>query len=68
MGQWLLLLTGNRPDLISDSTLDEIFTPVSRIPNKRFSRHWDGVNESFYAMGWRVLEHEDQTIVYHGGM
>lgn len=67
MGQWLLLLTGNRPDLISDSTLDEIFTPVSRIPNKRFSRHWDGVNESFYAMGWRVLEHEDQTIVYHGG-
>lgn len=67
MGQWLLLLTGNRSDLISESTLDEIFTPVSRIPNKRFSRHWDGVNESFYAMGWRVLEHEDQTIVYHGG-
>lgn len=67
MGNWLLLLTGNRPDLISESTLDEIFTPVSRIPNKRFSRHYDGVNESYYGMGWRVLENADQTIVYHGG-
>lgn len=67
MGKWLLLLTGNHPDLISEKTLDELFTPVSRIPNKRFSRHWVAVNESYYGMGWRVLENEDQTVVYHGG-
>ena len=67
MGQWLLLLTGNRPDLIKDETLDQIFEPVSTIPNRRFSRHWPGVNESYYAMGWRTLNNGDQTIVYHGG-
>ncbi len=67
MGQWLLLLTGNRPDLIKDETLDQIFEPTSTIPNKRFSRFWDGVNESHYAMGWRTLYNGEQTIVYHGG-
>lgn len=67
MGKWLLLLTGNRPDLINEATLDEIFAPISTIPNKRFSRNWPGVNESYYGMGWRTLFNGDQTIVYHGG-
>ena len=67
MGQWLLLLTGNRPDLIKDETLDQIFKPISEIPNKRFSRYWKGVNSSYYGMGWRSLNNDDQTIVYHGG-
>jgi beta-lactamase class C len=67
MGKWLLLLTGNRPDLIKEETLDQIFEPVSTIPNRRFSRHWPGVNESYYGMGWRTLNNGDQTIVYHGG-
>lgn len=67
MGEWLLLLTGNRPDLIKDETLDQIFEPVSTIPNRRFSRHWPGVNETYYGMGWRTLNNGDQTIVYHGG-
>lgn len=67
MGEWLLLLTGNRPDLIKDDTLDQIFEPVSTIPNRRFSRHWPGVNETYYGMGWRTLNNGDQTIVYHGG-
>ena len=35
MAQWLLLLTGNRPDLIKDETLDQIFKPISEIPNKK---------------------------------
>ncbi len=67
MGQWLLLLTGNRPDLIKEETLDQIFAPISTIPNRRFSRHWPGVNESYYGMGWRTLNNGEQTIVYHGG-
>ncbi len=67
IGQWLLLLTGNRPDLIKEETLDTIFEPVSTIPNQRFSRHWPGVYQSYYGMGWRTLNNGDQTIVYHGG-
>ncbi len=67
MGKWLLLLTGNAPDVISKETLNGMFTPLANINNRRFSRHWDGVNRSHYGMGWRVLDNHGQKIVYHGG-
>jgi len=67
MGQWLLLLTGYYPEIISDETLNKIFEPMATINNKRFSRYWEGVNKSHYGMGWRVLDNEGQKIVYHGG-
>ncbi len=67
MGRWLLLLTGHYPEIISEETLSEIFEPVVTIRNRRFSRHWDGVNQSHYAMGWRVLDNHGQKVVYHGG-
>ena len=67
MGKWLLLLTGHYPDIISEETLAEIYEPFATIRNQRFSRHWDGVNQSHYGMGWRVLDNHGQKIVYHGG-
>lgn len=67
MGKWLLLLTGHSPDVISKETLTEIYEPIATIRNSRFSRHWDGVNQSQYGMGWRVLDNHGQKIVYHGG-
>jgi beta-lactamase class C len=67
MGKWLLLLTGNAPDVISKETLNGMFTPLANINNRRFSRYWDGVNRSHYGMGWRVLDNHGQKIVYHGG-
>ncbi len=67
MGKWMLLLTGEYPEIISEKTLNEIFEPLTTMNNKRFSRYWDGVNKSNYAMGWRVLDNDGQRIVYHGG-
>jgi beta-lactamase class C len=67
MGKWLLLLTGHYPEIISEETLAEIFEPLATIRNQRFSRHWEGVDQSHYAMGWRVLDNHGQKIVYHGG-
>lgn len=67
MGRWLLLLTGQHPDIISDETLNEIFDPLASINNRRFSRHWSGVNQSHYGLGWRVLDNHGQRVVYHGG-
>jgi beta-lactamase class C len=67
MGKWLLLLTGYYPDVISERTLLEIYEPFATIRNRRFSRHWDGVDQSHYGMGWRVLDNHGQKIVYHGG-
>jgi len=67
MGKWLLLLTGHHPEVISKETLNEIYEPVATLNNRRFSRHWTGVNRSYYGMGWRVLDYYGQKIVYHGG-
>ncbi len=67
MGKWLLLLTGHHPEIISEKTLEEIYDPFVTIHNRRFSRYWDGVSESHYGMGWRVLDNHGQKIVYHGG-
>lgn len=67
MGQWLLLLTGQYPDIISDDTLNEIYDPLASLNNRRFSRHWNGVNKSHYGLGWRVLDNHGQRVVYHGG-
>lgn len=67
MGQWLLLLTGHYPEVITKETLNTIYTPLATINNRRFSRYWDGVNRSHYGMGWRVLDNHGQKIVYHGG-
>jgi beta-lactamase class C len=67
MGKWLLLLTGHYPEVISKETLNEIYEPLATIYNRRFSRHWNGVNKSHYGMGWRVLDNQSQRIVYHGG-
>ena len=67
VGKWLLLLTGHYPDIISEKTLGEIYEPLATIRNRRFSRYWDGVDQSYYGMGWRVLDNHGQKIVYHGG-
>jgi len=68
MGEWLKLLLGHRPDLVSDATLDRVFSPVVKTDKERriFPR-WLGRSDASYAMGWRVLTHEGDTIVYHGG-
>lgn len=67
MGQWLLLLLGHRPDLISSQTLDEIFTPqVDLLKGACNCWFWEP-DQSFYAMGWRVLDKEGQRILFHGG-
>ncbi|MFN0037130.1 MAG: serine hydrolase domain-containing protein, partial [Saprospiraceae bacterium] len=68
MGQWLKILLGHRPDIVADSTLDRVFRPVVKTDKERriFPR-WLPRNAASYALGWRVLEDEGDTILYHGG-
>lgn len=68
MAQWLKVLLGQRPDIIGNKMLDEIFTPVVKTGNeRRIQRGWINRDEASYAMGWRVIEHHADTIIYHGG-
>ncbi len=67
MACWLQVLMGNRPDIISQEQLDDIFQPHVEV-NLREMRDWNGsLRRAWYALGWRVLDMHDRTIIYHGG-
>lgn len=73
MSKWLLILLGNRPDIASEAVLDRAFTPLidmnagKELNGKSYYEYWDGVQNSSYAMGWRVIDYGDKTIYQHSG-
>jgi len=68
MARWITALLGHRPNIVSESILNEVFTPVVRAPYKnRNFRRWLRPTGSYYALGWRVLNFKDETLFYHGG-
>ncbi len=68
MGEWLKILLGYKPEVISRETLDKVFSPVVKTGGERRTLgHWIKRADASYAMGWRVLQHGDDTIIYHGG-
>lgn len=68
MAAWLTAMLGARKNYISSATLDKIFTPVVKAKTKnRYFRKWVGRSDSHYALGWRVLNFENDTLLYHGG-
>jgi len=68
MGEWLQLLLGNRPEVIQQKTLNEIFRPRINTNNKnRYFHDWPMVDDAFYGLGWRILTNAKDTLIYHGG-
>ncbi|PKV49411.1 beta-lactamase class C [Aquimarina sp. MAR_2010_214] len=68
MGEYLKVLLGYRPDVISKESLGDIFNPIICTSDKdTYVNLWDGVTDSYYAMGWRVLDYRGRRIMYHGG-
>ncbi len=68
MANYMIALSGHRPEIISQKVLDDIFKPEidTNIRWKYFSR-WPDYKKSYYGMGWRVVENGESTIAYHGG-
>ena len=68
MAEWLKVMLGSRKNFVQDETLDMIFTPVVKAKTKnRYFRKWVGRSDSHYALGWRVLNFKNDTLLYHGG-
>lgn len=68
MAKWLRAMLGSEKNFIRDETLDRIFTPVVKAKSKnRYFRKWIGRSDAHYALGWRVLNFKDDTLLYHGG-
>ncbi len=68
MAEMLRMLLGTPEGFISNKTLDEMFTPAvkARSRNRNF-RRWIDRADSYYALGWRVLNFKTDTLLYHGG-
>jgi beta-lactamase class C len=68
MAQWMIALLGNREEVISRSTLNQLFTPVvrARSKNRNYGR-MHRLSDSFYGLGWRILYYPNDTLIYHGG-
>jgi beta-lactamase class C len=68
MAQWLKAMLSRNEKFIQTKTLDKIFTPVVKAKTKnRYFRKWIGKSDSHYALGWRVLNFKNDTLLYHGG-
>lgn len=68
MAQWMIALLGNREDVITKGTLNDLFTPVvrARSKNRNYGR-MHKLSDSFYGLGWRILYYPNDTLIYHGG-
>ena len=69
MARWLQALLGHRTDVISKKTLAALYTPRVKTPVKRkYFRHWDGVTQTYYGLGWRIADRiNGEQIICHGG-
>lgn len=68
MALWLKALLGNSQEVITSSTLNQIFEPqVRAISKNRNFWKWQRPKASYYALGWRVLTFKTDTLEYHGG-
>lgn len=66
MATWLQVLMGNRPDVISQEALTQIFTPQIEV-NLKEMRDWQGLRKAWYGLGWRILDFDNKMLIYHGG-
>ena len=68
LSKWLLALTGNNPEVLNDSLLSIIATPVIETPlQRRYTRNWGKLDSKFYSLGWRIYQFRGRRIVHHGG-
>jgi len=68
MANWMIALLGNRPDVISQETLNKLYTPIVKAPSKnRNYGRMHRLSNSYYGLGWRVLHYPNDTLIYHGG-
>jgi beta-lactamase class C len=69
MAQWLIAQMGHRPDVLSESVLNEIHTPQVATPGELRSSAWrrERVRSAYYGLGWRIYDYAGHTLVYHAG-
>ncbi len=68
MTKWMRALLGQKPEVVSTSVLNDVFTPRVRTSVKNYSfSNFDRPRKGHYGLGWRIVEYPNDTLIYHGG-
>jgi beta-lactamase class C len=68
MAKYLEMLMGEHPQVADSSLLAQVFQPYVPIPAAKYMlREWKPFESAHYAMGWRVVEKPEYTIITHSG-
>lgn len=69
LGNFLLALTDDNSEVISDDARDIVFTPQVKSPLKRtYFRSWGrDIKSKHYSIGWRIVDYKGRQVAYHGG-
>lgn len=68
MALWLKSLLTGGEEIMADTALSEIFEPqIKAISKNRNFNRWKRPRSSYYALGWRVINFQNDQLLYHGG-
>ena len=68
MSKWLKAVMAYRHDVISSAALNRAFTPyVNSSSDDKYYNFWEGVDSSFYGLGWRIIKMQNRELIFHGG-
>ncbi len=69
MEQWLIAQMGGRPDVLDAQQLEMLHAPAVDTPVEVRSTPWRRarLSDAHYALGWRVFDYGDETLVFHAG-
>ena len=71
MMNWLGAQLGKFPDVLSHTDLDHIHRPYIKTSRRRAHygrKSWNGVSNTFYALGWRTFSFNgEENFIHHGG-
>jgi beta-lactamase class C len=68
MANFLIAINGQKPWVIQQPTLDELFKPqVNTYIKYQYFGGWPRMRKSYYGLGFRILDYGNKKVVYHGG-
>lgn len=68
MGEWLKLMLGHYPEVLSKSDIEHLLTPKTKTTRELYRRHWrEHLNAAHYGLGWRIYDFDGEKLVHHSG-
>ncbi|MEC8700987.1 MAG: serine hydrolase domain-containing protein [Pseudomonadota bacterium] len=67
MTMWLRANLGAFPELLGESVLNQLHTPVIETPYGNYFNRWESLENAYYGIGWRIFDLSGLRVVHHGG-